>query len=256
MLCLYPSLVQTFTGPQLRAISTKSAGIDYVDVAEVKRRGISLGYTPGVLNNAVADVAVGLMVAAARRFHEGRLKIANNQWEQGRPTWMLGQDIVGSTVGIVGLGGIGQTIVRRLKGFDVNEFVYTGHAAKKEGKRDARFYVFQLRLNYILSLGDELGARFVSFDKLLQISDFVIVACPLNGETANMFNGDAFAKMKPTSVFVNVSRGGVVVQDDLVYALQNGVIFSAGLDVVTPEPLSTTDPLLKLDNCGKCGSLI
>lgn len=122
-------------GPQLKVVSTKSAGIDYVDLAEVQLRRIPLGYTPGVLNNAVADVAVGLMLSAARRFHEGRLKISNNNWEQGRPTWMLGQDIVGSTVGIVGLGGIGQAIVRRLKGFDVGEFVYTGHAAKKEGNK-------------------------------------------------------------------------------------------------------------------------
>lgn len=116
----------------MKSISAKSAGIDYIDVAEVKRRGIPLGSTPGVLNDAVADIAVGLMVAAARRFHEGRLKIENNQWEIG-PQWMLGQDINGSTVGIVGLGGIGQTIVKRLKGFDVGRFVYTGHSAKAEG---------------------------------------------------------------------------------------------------------------------------
>lgn len=114
-------------------MSAKSAGIDYIDVAEVKRRGIPLGHTPGVLNGAVADIAVGLLVSAARRFHEGRRKIENNKWEQGRPNWMLGQDIHGSTVGIVGLGGIGQTIVKRLKGFEVGQFLYAGHAPKKEG---------------------------------------------------------------------------------------------------------------------------
>lgn len=122
-------------GPQLKAISTKSAGIDYVNVEAVKRRGIPLGYTPSVLNDAVADMAVGLLVAAARRFREGYLKIANNNWDLGDPQWMLGRDIKDSTVGIVGLGRIGQVIVKRLKGFDVGTFLYSGHSEKKEGDK-------------------------------------------------------------------------------------------------------------------------
>lgn len=120
-------------GPQLKAISTKSAGIDYVDVPEVKRRNIPLGYTPNVLSDAVADLAIGLMVAAARRFHEGYLKIVTDNWELGDPQWMLGKDIKNSTVGVVGLGGIGQQIVKRLKGFDVGRVLYTGHREKPEG---------------------------------------------------------------------------------------------------------------------------
>lgn len=120
-------------GPQLKAISTKSAGIDYVDVAEVKRRGIPLGYTPNVLSDAVADLGIGLMIAAARRFHEGNLTIVGDKWEQGDPQWMMGQDVKGSTVGIVGFGGIGQTIAKRLKGFDVEAILYTGHKEKPEG---------------------------------------------------------------------------------------------------------------------------
>lgn len=120
-------------GPQLKAISTKSAGIDYVDVEAVKRRGIPLGYTPSVLNDAVADLAVGLLIAAARRFREGFVKIVTDEWARGDPQWLLGRDIKGSTVGIVGLGGIGQTIVKRLAGFDVGAFLYSGHAEKKEG---------------------------------------------------------------------------------------------------------------------------
>lgn len=121
-------------GPQLKAISTKSAGIDYVDVAEMKRRGIPLGYTPNVLNDAVADLAIGLMIAAARRFHEGYLKIVNDNWESGDPKWMLGQDIKGSTIGIVGFGGIGQTIAKRLKGFDVGSILYSGRKERPEGR--------------------------------------------------------------------------------------------------------------------------
>lgn len=123
-------------GPQLRVISTKSAGIDYVDIAEVKRRGILLGNTPFVLNNAVADLAIGLLISAARRFHEGYQKIVRNEWEQGDPTWMMGQDLQHSTVGIVGLGGIGQAIVKRLTAFDVGQFLYTGRSEKPEGMND------------------------------------------------------------------------------------------------------------------------
>lgn len=118
----------------MRSISTKSAGIDFVDVAEVKRRGISLGHTPGVLSNAVADLAVGLMIAASRRFTEARWIMEKSDWMQDSPQWMLGQDIQGSTVGIVGFGGIGQAILKRLKGFEVGEFLYTGHSAKRDGK--------------------------------------------------------------------------------------------------------------------------
>lgn len=120
-------------GPTVRAISTKSAGIDYVDVPEVKRRGIPLGYSPEVLSDAVADLAVGLMISAARRFHEGNLKIVNDQWDSGDPQWMLGRDIKGSTVGVIGLGSIGQEIVKRLKGFKIAQFLYTGHSEKPAG---------------------------------------------------------------------------------------------------------------------------
>lgn len=117
----------------MKSISTKSAGIDYVDVAEVKQRGISLGHTPGVLSNAVADLAIGLMIAASRRFTEARRYMEKCDWNQESPQWMLGQDIQGATIGIVGLGGIGQAIIKRLKGFEVGEFLYTGHSAKRDG---------------------------------------------------------------------------------------------------------------------------
>lgn len=96
-----------------------------------------------------------------------------------------------------------------------------------------------------------LNAQFVSMDELLERSDFVFVSCPLNNETRHMFDRNAFAKMKPTSVFVNVSRGDIVKQDDLIDALKNGSIFAAGLDVMTPEPLAHDHALTKLDNCGK-----
>lgn len=122
-------------GPQLKAISVKSAGYDYVDVLELKRRGIQFGHTPHIPNNAVADLAVGLMISASRCFHQGNMAIVRGEWIKGDPQWILGQDIQNSTVGIVGLGGIGQTIVKRLSGFDVGQFLYTGRREKSEGKK-------------------------------------------------------------------------------------------------------------------------
>lgn len=213
--------------PTLKAISTMSAGMDYVDIAEFKRRNFPLGYTPTVLNDAVADEAIGLMIAAGRRFHEGRLKIDNSQW-QGGPQWMLGRDIKSSTVGIIGLGGIGLSIANRLKGFNVGEIIYSGRKHKPEG--------------------DEIGAKFVSQTELLKESDYVFVCVPLTNSTRHMINETTLKLMKPTAVLVNIARGEIVDQEALVAALKNGTIFAAGLDVMTPEPLPADNELLKLPN--------
>ncbi|KAG7208619.1 hypothetical protein KM043_014826 [Ampulex compressa] len=214
-------------GPKLKVVSTMSAGYDHLDVPEIKRRGIKVGNTPHVLSAAVAEIGVLLTLNAARRVHEGRLKLEQGDTER-HLQWLLGTDLRGSTVGIVGLGSIGQAIVKRLKGFDVGRFVYTGHSRKKAG--------------------DELGADFVSLDELLEKSDFVIVAVPLTNETRRMFNDETFGKMKRSAVFVNVGRGMVVDTDALVRALRNKTIFAAGLDVTDPEPLPVDHELLKLPN--------
>ncbi|XP_021922275.1 glyoxylate reductase/hydroxypyruvate reductase-like isoform X2 [Zootermopsis nevadensis] len=206
-----------------------SAGYDHIDVEELKARGIKFGNTPYVLSAAVAEVAVLLCLATARRLHEGRLKIETNNWESYRPQWLMGQDIQGSTVGIVGFGGIGQAIAKRLIPFEVKQIIYSGHSPKPQAK--------------------EFGAVFVSFDELLRHSDFVIIVCPLNEETKGMFNEEAFNKMKPNAILVNVARGGIVDQPALYEALKQGKIFGAGLDVMIPEPLPTDSPLLSLPNC-------
>lgn len=141
---------------------------------------------------------------------------------------LLGKDIRGSTVGIVGLGSIGAEIVKRLISFQVKQFVYTGHAKKK--------------------IGDDLGVKFVTLDKLLEMSDFIIVATPLTNETHGLFDDAAFDKMKKTAVFVNIGRGPVVKTDALLRALKQKKIFAAGLDVVDPEPLPKDHELLTLPN--------
>lgn len=118
----------------MKTISLKTVGYDYVDLAAIRARGISIGNVPDVQNDAVAEMAVGLLIAAARRFQEGRSAIATNTWNLNGPKWLLGQGLKDSTVGIIGLGGIGQAIVRRLKGFGVAQFLYTGRTQKREGK--------------------------------------------------------------------------------------------------------------------------
>lgn len=122
-------------GPQLKVISTHTSGLNHVDIPELKKRGILLGHAPGIMNDAVADIAIGLMIAAARRFHEGYLKIVNHEWDARGPQWMLGQDIKNSTIGIVGLGGIGQAICRRVQALCVSTVLYSGNGEKPEGKK-------------------------------------------------------------------------------------------------------------------------
>ncbi|KAJ9581769.1 hypothetical protein L9F63_003838, partial [Diploptera punctata] len=216
-------------GPNLKVVATISAGYDHIDVKEVKSRGIKVGNTPNVLSHAVAEVAVLLCLATARRMHEGRLKIVNNEWEASSLQWFLGQDIQGSTIGIVGFGGIGQAVAKRLIPFGIEKIVYSGNSCKPEAK--------------------EYNAEFVSFDELLKQSDFVIIACPLNDKTRGMFNDEVFNKMKSSAILVNVARGDVVDQPALIRALEQKKIWGAGLDVMSPEPLPTDSPLLKLPNC-------
>lgn len=131
--CLLDAEVLDAAGPQLKAISTKSAGFEFADIPELKRRGIPLGNTPHVVNSAVANVAVGLLISASRRFHEGHMAIARDRWKTWDPQMFMGQDIDNSTVGIVGLGGVGQAVVRRLSAFGVGKFLYTGPREKVEG---------------------------------------------------------------------------------------------------------------------------
>ncbi|XP_022823204.1 glyoxylate reductase/hydroxypyruvate reductase-like [Spodoptera litura] len=215
-------------GPQLKAVSTMASGIDHIDVAEIKKRDIPLGNTPQVLDDAVADITVGLIIAAARRFKEGVQELEAGEWKYG-VQWMVGQDISGSTVGIVGFGGIGQAVLRRLRGFDVARFLYSGRSDKPEAKT--------------------LGAERVPLDQLLRESDFVVLSCPLTKETRHLINTESLKTMKKTAVVVNIGRGELIDQEALYNALKEKQIFAAGLDVTTPEPLRNDHPLVSLPNC-------
>ncbi|XP_037915607.1 glyoxylate reductase/hydroxypyruvate reductase-like isoform X2 [Hermetia illucens] len=215
-------------GKNLKAISTMSAGLDYVDLATLKQRKMPLGHTPGVLSEAVADMAIGLMISAARRYHEGRIKIETGAWDVHNLQWLLGQDIRGSTVGFFGFGGIGQAIAQRLRGFGVAKILYTARTEKAEAK--------------------DFKAKKVSFDELCEKSDFIFIAAPLTEETRHIFNECAFDKMQQNSVLVNIGRGPIVDQEALYHALKCNKIFAAGLDVMDPEPLPKDHKLLQLPN--------
>ncbi|CDS08777.1 hypothetical protein LRAMOSA10138 [Lichtheimia ramosa] len=236
LICLLTDRIDTelldAAGPQLKVIATMSVGYDHVDVDAVRTRNIQLGYTPDVLTDATADHTVLLTLAAARRMKEGMMAASQGEWGAWRPTWLCGSQFTGKTLGIVGMGRIGEAVAHRLAPFGVRRIMYWGRQQKPDVEK---------RLS---------KAHFAkSLDELLAESDFVIVCCALTPETRELFNYDAFSKMKETAVFVNTARGGIVKQDDLVRALEEKKIAAAGLDVTTPEPLPPTDPLYKLPNC-------
>ncbi|CAH0401013.1 unnamed protein product [Chilo suppressalis] len=214
-------------GPQLKIVATASAGYNHANVEELKARGIKLSNTPNVLSSAVAEIAVSLMLATARRFTENLDQVRRGEWEAGFVK-VLGQDIRGSTVGVIGLGGIGQAVVKRLAGFEVAKFLYTGHREKPEAKA--------------------LGAEFVNLDDLLTKSDFILLAVPLTSETRHMINSTTLGKMKSNAILINVGRGDLVDQEALYDALKSKKIYAAGLDVTTPEPLPKDHKLLTLPN--------
>ncbi|XP_065518818.1 glyoxylate reductase/hydroxypyruvate reductase isoform X2 [Lathamus discolor] len=173
-------------GPGLKVISTMSVGFDHLALEEIKKRGIRVGYTPDVLTDATAELSVALLLSACRRLPEAVEQVKNGGWTTWKPLWMCGYGLSDSTVGIIGLGRIGQAVARRLKPFGVKKFLYTGSGPKPES-------------------GAEFGAEFVPLTRLAEESDFVVVTCALTPATQGMCNKDFFTRMKKTSVFVNTS---------------------------------------------------
>ncbi|KAI8343205.1 D-isomer specific 2-hydroxyacid dehydrogenase [Chlamydoabsidia padenii] len=217
-------------GPQLKVVSTMSVGYDHIDIKELKARNIQVGYTPDCLTEATADLTLLLVLSAARRIKEGIRAAENGEWSVWRPTWLCGSQFSGKTLGVVGMGRIGEAVAKRLKAFGITRILYHGRSRKPQAEA-------------------ELGAEFASFDDLLTKSDYITVCCALTPETQDLFDYQAFSKMKPSVVFVNTARGGIVNQDDLVKALEDGKIRAVGLDVTVPEPLPTDHKLYQFPNC-------
>ena len=217
-------------GPQLKVVSNFAVGFNNVDVTEATRRGIRVGNTPGVLTEATADMAFALLISASRRIVEAQDYIREGNWKTWEPLGHIGQELVGKTLGIVGMGRIGHALARRCHGGWNMRILYVDKFRNEVAEQD-------------------FDAQQVEWNTLLSESDFVSVHVDLNSETEGMFDRDAFAQMRPTAVFVNSARGPIHNQQDLYDALVQGEIFAAGLDVTNPEPLDLEDPLLKLSNC-------
>jgi glyoxylate reductase len=214
--------------PHLRVVSTMAVGFDHIDVEACTQRGIVVTNTPGVLTEATADLAFALLLAAARRLTEGDRAVREGRWTSWHPSFLLGRDVHGATLGIVGLGQIGAAVARRARGFDMR-VLYHNPTRRPD-------------------VEPELGVEYRSFEELLEQADFVSVHVPLRPQTRHMFNDDAFARMKPAAIFVNTSRGAVVDEAALHRALESGRIGGAAIDVTEVEPLAKHDPLLRLPN--------
>ena len=215
--------------PGLRVVSSMSVGTDHIDLTACTARGIPVGHTPDVLNETTADTAFGLLMAAARRLGEGREYVRTGEWQRWEPELLLGHDVHGSTLGIIGLGRVGEAIARRGLGFGMR-VLYTARRRRPEAEAS-------------------LGVVYRALDGLLAESDHVVVATPLTPETTHLIDAAALGRMKPTATLVNISRGGTVDSDALAVALQSGEIAAAGLDVTDPEPIPAGHPLVGLDNC-------
>jgi glyoxylate reductase len=216
-------------GPQLKVISNFAVGFDNIDVAAVSKRGIRVGNTPGVLTETTADLAFALLMAAARRLPEGDAYVRAGKWKTWGPMLLLGRDIHGATLGIVGFGRIGREMAKRGRGFGMRILYHDVTRASPEDEQ-------------------ALNAEQASLDRLLEESDFISLHTNLTPETRHLIDAAALAMMKPTAVLVNTSRGPVVDHDALYEALRDGGIFAAGLDVTDPEPIPVDHPLVGLPN--------
>ena len=217
------------TGTSLKVISQMAVGYDNIDIAAATAKDIPVGNTPGVLTDATADLAWALLMAAGRRIVEAEKFVRSGQWQTWEPTLLLGTDLNGATLGIVGLGRIGQAVARRARGFDMKILYYSRH--RKE-----------------LALERSMGVEYAPLETLLSESDFVTLHASLSAETTGLINDRSFELMKSSAILINTARGVMVDQQALYRALTNKRIAGVALDVTDPEPIPFNSPLLKLDN--------
>ncbi|WP_134704604.1 D-glycerate dehydrogenase [Ammoniphilus sp. YIM 78166] len=214
--------------PLLKVVSNIAVGYDNLDLGEMTKRGVLATNTPGILTETTADLTFSILMAAARRVAEADYYVKSGQWKEWFPSLMLGKDVFGATIGIIGMGRIGEAVARRAKGFDMNILYYN-----RSRKTDAEA---------------KLGATFVSLEELLQRSDYVVVLTPLTAETQKFIGVKELALMKKDAILVNASRGATVDETALIHALQEKRIAGAALDVYEKEPVDPENPLLKMAN--------
>lgn len=215
--------------PGLKVISNFAVGYDNVDVDAATTRGIPVCNTPGVLTEATAELAFSLLMATARRIPDSVHYVKDGKWKTWGPLLLLGANVTGATIGIVGFGRIGQAVAKMASGFGMTILAHDRSPETKDTHG--------------------LDVRFVDMDTLLAEADFVTLHVAYSPETHHLIDADALRQMKSTAILINTSRGPVVNTDALVAALENGEILAAGLDVTDPEPLPADHPLVQMDNC-------
>ena len=204
--------------PRLKLIASYGAGVNHIDLAAAKAKGIMVTNTPGVFTDDTADLTMALILNVPRRLGEGHRAMRNGEWSGWSPTGMLGHRIGGKTLGIIGLGRIGEAVAMRAKAFGMN-------------------IIYNKRSRLPASVEDELGVTFEpDIDRLVARSDIITLHCPLTADTDKIINADRIAHMKPNAYVINSSRGELIDEDALIEALQSGRIAGAGLDVYTHEP--------------------
>ena len=214
---------------ELRVISSFSVGVDHIDTIQATKRGIYVTYTPEVLTNATADLAFALMISAARRIPEGDRNVRNNSWIGGwSPNMLLGEEVCGKTLGIIGLGRIGSALAERASGFKMKIIYHNRNRSPSKEKK--------------------LNVEYRSLEDLLKESDFISLHVPLTEQTHHLINSQNLKKMKRNAVLVNTARGQIVDENDLADTLEEGRISGAGIDVFSSEPLPRDNRLSKLKN--------
>jgi len=214
----------------LKVISTYSVGVDHIDIQYAKEKKIRVGYTPEVLTDATADLAFALLIDILRRVSEGDRIIRRGGWQEIFGAYdYVGADLQGKTLGILGLGRIGGTLAKRAKAFDM-KIIYNNRKAVSKNKEKT------------------LGAKYVSFEKLIKNSDVISIHVPHTTQTNHLFDMKIFKKMKKTAVLINTARGKIINEKDLTVALDKKIIAGAALDVFDSEPIGKNHPLTKIQN--------
>jgi glyoxylate reductase len=221
------NLIQA-AGDSLKVISQMAVGYDNIDISAATELGIPVGHTPGVLTDATADFTWALLMSAARRIVEADQFTRQGRWVTWGPTLLMGADVAGANLGIIGLGRIGQAVAKRASGFGMQVLYY-------DPKRDR-------------DAEKKLGIEYSEFDELLRQSDFVSIHTWLSEDTYHLFGEEQFKLMKSSAILINSARGPIVDPVALFTALTEGQIAYAALDVTEPEPIPADDPLLALDN--------
>jgi len=214
--------------PNLKLVTNLAVGYNNIDVKALKKRGIMATNTPGVLTNTTADLVFGLLLATARRIPESERYLREGKWKSWYPMQLVGKDVSGATIGIIGMGRIGQAVARRAKGFDM-KILYNNRRRRHEAE-------------------EMYGFLYVSLEDLLKQSDFVVIMTPYNSDTEGLIGAKELALMKEDAVLINASRGGIIDEDALYDVLKNGKLWAAGLDVFEQEPIAMDHPLLTLPN--------